>query len=161
MKQRYRLHFSRELDESQRQSYLHLQLNFLRTCLGNRYEYRVEGRLINNRIEGSLREIHSADIHKKIFESFRFLFILIFHGLDADVGDIDVSDLSITLLKHLLAQSGVSRANIENTVSLIYMGGDDILESAKSLVPVKRLRVSRYIFVYLLYLSYQYSVLPY
>jgi hypothetical protein len=46
-------------------------------------------------------------------------------------------------------------------VALVHMGGNDILESAESLVPVEGLWVSRYAAVYLLYLSSQYSVLPY
>lgn len=118
-------------------------MSFLHTCLGNRYEDGVESGFINYCIEGGFGEIHRTNIHEKILKSFRFFFVLILHGLDADVGDIDVGNLGISFLEHFLAEPGVARADIEDTVSLIHMGGDDVLEAAEPLVPVEGLRVSR------------------
>ena len=136
-------------------------MNFLRTSLGKSYEYGVEGRFVDDSIEGGFREVHGADIHQEILEGFWFFFILVLHGLDADVGDIDVGYLGVALFEHLLAEPGVARAHVEDAVALVHMGGNDILESAESLVPVEGLGVSRYAAMYLLYLASQYSVLPY
>jgi len=126
-----------------------------------RYENGVKGCFVNNSIKGSFREIHSADIHKKILECFGLLFIFVFHGLDAHVRNVDVGNLGVALLEHLLTESRVARANVQDAMSLINVGGNDILESTKSLVPVEGFWVPIYTPAYLLYLSSQYSTFPY
>lgn len=80
-------------------------MNFLHTTLRNRYENRIEGCLINYGIKGSFRKIHGTDVHKKILKCFRLLFILIFHGLDAHVRNVDVGNLGVAFLEHLLTKS--------------------------------------------------------
>ena len=81
-------------------------------------------------------EVHGLDVHLRVFNSFLF-FILFGHGLDTNRALVDTDDLLVTLFEHFLGQSGVTSSNIENFVLFIDIGGDDVLDSAESLVPVE------------------------
>ena len=116
-------------------------MNSTRTESTHIYQHRVEGGLVDNRVEGSLREIHSLDIHEQIFKILALVLVLLLHGLDADVGYIDIGNGPVPLVEHLLAEPGIARTHVEYFVGLIHMSGNDVLEPTVSLVPVEGLGI--------------------
>jgi len=118
-------------------------LNFIRTALCQKYQHRVKGCLVDHCVEGSLGEVHGFDVHEQIFKILALILVLFLHGLDADIRNINISDGAVSLLKHLLTEPRIARANIEYSIGLINMSGDDILEPTVSLVPVKRLGIPK------------------
>lgn len=126
---------------SQKSSYWHSPWNFHHTEYQIPYQNGVNGSLIDDCIKRCLGEVHSLGVHEQVFKSFRFFLIFLFHGLHANIRDVDIGDLSVPLLEHLLTESRVASPDVEDPMSLIYVGGDDVLEAAETLVPVKRLRI--------------------
>lgn len=87
-------------------------------------------------------EIHGFHIHLRVLDSFLFL-ILFDHGLDADCALVNTDDVFIALFDHLFRESGVSCSDVKDFALFIDIGGDDVLDSAESLIPIERLRVSK------------------
>ena len=106
-------------------------------------------------------EIHRFNVLLRILKGFLVL-IFISHGLYTDVTLVNTYDLLVALLYHLFRHAGITTSCIEDFTLLINVRSYNILNSAKSLVPIEGLRVSKLDDqLYLVYLSSQYSTLPY
>ena len=77
-------------------------------CIGTRAitaQDRVEGALVDHRIEGAIWETDIADVHLLVGESGVTLFVHLCHLLYHGEGDVDIGDVLVAILKHLLRQT--------------------------------------------------------
>mmetsp|Transcript_31258 Transcript_31258/g.35697 ORF Transcript_31258/g.35697 Transcript_31258/m.35697 type:complete len:200 (-) Transcript_31258:5-604(-) len=105
-------------------------------------EDRVESSFINHAVEGSLFELETSHVHLLVNHVGAFLFVLLRHGLDDSEGNIDIGDVLVAFLVHLLAHPGVPTADVQNLEGRRDVLGDDVLQAGVSLVPVEGLCVS-------------------
>lgn len=71
------------------------------------YHYGVEGALVDDCVEGVLREFHGAHVHLYILEVGPLLLVEFVHGLDGGLRDVDVGDVLVAVVEHLLAEAWV------------------------------------------------------
>jgi hypothetical protein len=69
-------------------------------------------------------------------------FVLVVHGLDADLGEVDIRDVLHAVLVHVLAQARVTRSDVQYLVIRLHQLRDYLLEAVVALVPVEWLGVS-------------------
>ena len=77
-------------------------------CVGARAvaaQDRVESALVNHSIESSIWETDITYIHLLVSESGVTLFVRLRHLLNHSEGDIDICDVLVAILKHLLRQT--------------------------------------------------------
>jgi hypothetical protein len=105
-------------------------------------EHRIQSAFINHRIERVLREVHSLHVHLQILEVRAFILILLHHGLGDGRGDVDISDVLVALVEHLLGQPGVAGAHVQDAVLGVYVALQDLFYPVEALVPVEWLWVA-------------------
>lgn len=98
-------HFEPKLDKFQIAFYWHLYWSLPHTRLPKIYDNWIKSCFIDNSIEWIFREIHRPNIHLYIFEIFTLLFVFLCHSFDRSLGDIDIRDFLISIIKHLFTES--------------------------------------------------------
>ena len=84
----------------------------VRTSVVATTEDRVKASFINDCIKSAVLKLQTLRVHLLIRHLRNLLFVMLLHLLDNSEGDIDVRDLLVTILKHLLAHLGVAATDV-------------------------------------------------
>ena len=102
---------------------------------------RVIGTFVNDRVEESVLVLQLAHIHLLVRDHGVLFLVVLCHVLDHTERDVDVVDVLVALLKHLLAHARVACSHIKDLVLWLHILSYDLSKCSISLVPVKKVLV--------------------
>jgi len=100
-------------------------------------ENGVESSLINDSLKGAVIVVHAADVH--LLEGHGRILVLteFLLALDDRHRQIDVLDVRVAIVSHLLGESRVAAPDIKNGETRLHILRDDVLQSIVSLIPIE------------------------
>ena len=124
-------------------------VNFIKHCLrvwgrAITAKNRIETCFIYHTVESTILILQLAHVHLFIEETWVCFSIQIAHHFDDGVGDINVGNMPITILEHLLSKARVSSADIQDLRVVIFwqmLIYDIFYRTSIALVPIEVLLV--------------------